>query len=227
MHFECFVHLTFSFHLNHTKTQINSFVLFVMCGLWAVMWFCWKCCLGGSIKSLLFTIIWLHIYHQDVTTIELEAQSESLKTYFDEKEDTTLAGIIEKIRKLPKSSMVYFSQVTTLLKISLMLPVTNTFSEWSASTLHRIKNWLRTSMKQGRLNHCMLLATYKEMTDKLSLTDVATNEFCVGSDECSRLFGHFCQNLRFKVTISTNDQGKKWLFSVWFTFGEHYMCYTP
>ena len=83
----------------------------------------------GSIKSLLFTIIWLHIYHQDVTTIELEAQSESLKTYFDEKEDSTLAGIIEKIRKLPKSSKVYFSQVTTLLKISLMLPATNTFSE--------------------------------------------------------------------------------------------------
>ena len=53
---------------------------------------------------LLFTIIWLHIYRQDATAVELEAQLISLKTYFDEKEDSTLADIIEKIRKLPKSS---------------------------------------------------------------------------------------------------------------------------
>ena len=51
----------------------------------------------------------LNIYHQDVTVIELEAQSESLKTFFDEKEETTLADIIEKIRKLTKSTQVYFS----------------------------------------------------------------------------------------------------------------------
>ena len=28
-------------------------------------------------------------------------------------------------------------------------------------------------MAQVRLNHCMLLAIYKDMTDKLNLTDVA------------------------------------------------------
>ena len=125
---------------------MNSFVLVVMCGLWAVVWiFCWKHCVGGSIKSfwvwLLFTIIWLHIYHQDVTAIELEAQLESLKTYFDKKEDSTLADIIKKIRKLPKSKKVYFSQVATLLKISLVLQATNAVSERSASILRRIKNW--------------------------------------------------------------------------------------
>ena len=39
------------------------------------------------------------IYHQDVTAIELEAQLQALKKYFDEKEDTTLADIIEKKKK--------------------------------------------------------------------------------------------------------------------------------
>ena len=38
-----------------------------------------------------------NIYHQDVTEIELEAQLESMETYFDEKEDTTLTDIIEKM----------------------------------------------------------------------------------------------------------------------------------
>ena len=72
-------------------------------------------------------------YH--VAAIELEAQLESLKTYFDNNEHTTLADIIKKIRKLSKTSKIYFSQVTTLLKISLVLAVSERF----ASTLCRIR----------------------------------------------------------------------------------------
>ena len=131
---------------------------------------------------LMFIIIWLHIYHQNFTAIELETQLESLKTYYDEKEDTPLPNIMGKIRRLPKSNKVYFSQVTTLRKISSVLPV----SERSTSALRRSKIKLWTSVTQGRLNHCMLLATFKEMTDKLSLNDVAGNEFCFSSDACSR-----------------------------------------
>ena len=112
-----------------------------------------------------------------------------MKIYFDQKEDTTLPDITEKI-KLP----TYFSQVTSLLEISLLLPATNPVSEQSRITLRRIKNWLRTSMTQGRLSHCMLLAIDKEMTEKLSLIYVDANEFYFGSDERSRLFSRFCQN---------------------------------
>ena len=85
-----------------------------------------------------------------------------------------------------KPNMVYFSQVTTLLE-------TNTVSERSESTLRKHYNQLRTSMTQGRINHCMLLAFYKEMTDK---------QFYYVSDEGSCLFGRFCQ-----AKLSTNNQG--------------------
>ena len=94
------------------------------------------------------------------------AQLESLKTYFDEKEDTTLVDITEKIRKLPKFSKFCFSTFATLLKMLLVLPATTAFSERSASTLRRIKIWLRTPLAQGGLNHSMLFAIYKEMTEK-------------------------------------------------------------
>ena len=81
-----------------------------------------------------------------------------------------------------------------------MLLATNAVRDRFSSTLRRIKNWPRTSVTQGRLNQCMLLAIYKETTDKLSLIDVDAYEFCYGSDERCRLFGQFCQNdLRFKV----------------------------
>ena len=61
-----------------------------------------------------------NIYPQEVVAIELE----SLKRYFDNKQDTALADIIDKI-KLPKSSKVYFSQFITLLKVSLVLLAIN------------------------------------------------------------------------------------------------------
>ena len=106
--------------------------------------------------------------------------------------------IVEKKRKLPKFSKAYFSEITTLLKISIVLPATDAVSEGSTSTLRRTKNWVPTSMTQGKLSYCMLLAIYKEMMDRLSLIDVATNEFCFGGDEASWLFRHFCKNyLRF------------------------------
>ena len=75
----------------------------------------------------------------------------------------------------------------------LVLLVTKAVSERSASSLRRIKNYLQTSMTQERLNHCMLLAIYNEMADKLSLINVS-NESCFGSDERSRIFGCFFQN---------------------------------
>ena len=73
--------------------------------------------------------------------------------------------------------------------------MTNAVSERSASTLHGIRNWFRTSMTQVRLNHCVLLAIYEEMRDRLKLIDVAANDFCFVSAERSRLFGDFCQNV--------------------------------
>ena len=45
----------------------------------------------------------------------------------------------------------------------------------------------------------MLPATYKQMTEKLSLIDAAANKLCFIGEERSRLFYHFCQNdLRFE-----------------------------
>ena len=53
--------------------------------------------------------------------------------YFDQKEDTALPNITEKI-KLP----IYFSQATSQLKISLVLLATDAVSEQSTVTLHII-----------------------------------------------------------------------------------------
>ena len=71
-----------------------------------------------------------------------------------------------------------------------MSPATKAVSERSASAMCRIKNWLRSTMSQERLNHCMLLSIHKEKTDEINLKNVAT-VFCEANEERRRTFGIF------------------------------------
>ena len=57
-----------------------------------------------------------------------------------------------------------------------MVPATNVLSECSCSALRRLKTYLRTTMCQDGLNHCMILYVHKELTDALEMTDVG-NQF--------------------------------------------------
>ena len=66
----------------------------------------------------------------------------------------------------------------------------------------------------------MLLTSYKEMTNKLSLIDVS-NKFCFRSNWCSYLFSRFCQNKLQQATIGTSNQGKKLFFLPDFLYGLH------
>ena len=61
-------------------------------------------------------------------------------------------------------------RVVTLV---LVVPATNTTSERSFSALRRVKTYLRSTIRQGRLNHLMTLHVHKEFTDLLSAREVA------------------------------------------------------
>jgi len=56
------------------------------------------------------------------------------------------------------------------------MPASNAMSEHSFSTLRRVKTYLRSTMRQDRLNYLMILHVHKERTDALDLKEVA-NEF--------------------------------------------------
>ena len=46
----------------------------------------------------------------------------------------------------------FFSEIIVLLKLYLVSPATNAVSEQSVSSMRRLKNWLRSTMSQERLN---------------------------------------------------------------------------
>ena len=85
----------------------------------------------------------------------------------------TFKEIVTCLKSLPPSSSM------------LCMPAANSVSERSFSALRRVKTYLRSTMKQERLNSLMTLDAYKERTDGLKLSSVA-NTFVGGMNQGSR-----------------------------------------
>ena len=80
------------------------------------------------------------------------------------------------------------NEVMKLVQLILVFPATNAVSERSFSALRRLKNYLRNSMSQQRLNHVALLNIRKSFTDKLDLKAIG-NEFISACTSCENVFG--------------------------------------
>ena len=72
----------------------------------------------------------------------------------------------------------------------MVIPATNASSERAFSTLRYIKNYLRTTRFQERLNNLMVLYVYKERLDHLDFTSIA-QDFVNGREGRMSLFGSF------------------------------------
>ena len=59
--------------------------------------------------------------------------------------------------------------VMKLVRLVLHMPATNAISERSFSAMRRIKTYLRSTMRQERLNAVMVLHVHKTRTDNLDL----------------------------------------------------------
>ena len=78
-----------------------------------------------------------------------------------EDSSTTLRTLCDIMNVMP-SSKVMFSEVFTLLRLVLTIPVTTATAERTFSTLRRLKNFLRSSVTQPQLNHTILLPIHKK-----------------------------------------------------------------
>ena len=84
------------------------------------------------------------------------------------------------------------NEVVALVRLILVQPATNAVSERSFSALRRIKTYMRATMTQTRLNHCMLLHIHKEKTDELDLVWLG-NEFTKPVQNRYRNFSKFSE----------------------------------
>ena len=103
-----------------------------------------------------------------------------------------ISMLIQHIKSLDNSMQLLLNEVVALVRLILVLPATNAVSERSFSALRRIKTYMRATMTQKRLNHCMLLHIHKEKTDELDLLWLG-NEFTKPVANRCRNFGKFSE----------------------------------
>ena len=60
-----------------------------------------------------------------------------------------------------------------LLRLYLTAPVTSATSERTFSALRRLKNCMRSTMRQDRLNSCILLHCHKPDTENIESEEIA------------------------------------------------------
>lgn len=71
-----------------------------------------------------------------------------------------------------KNLQVIFPNVSIALRLYLILPVTNTSGERSFSKLKLVKNRLRSTVGQDRLNHLTLMSLESDLVQKLDFSDL-------------------------------------------------------
>ena len=129
----------------------------------------------------------IHLYAVDIDDQLLCSQLILLKTHFkDCNTPPNLTDIVNFVRPIQG----LFSEVVKVIRLILVAPATNASSERSFSALCLIKNYLRTTMSQARLNHLMVMHVHRNRCDNLSLEQCA-NDFCSSSEHRKNLFGTF------------------------------------
>ena len=84
--------------------------------------------------------------------------------------------LVTFLQSLDSSRRKLLSEISTLGELLLIMPATNAISERSFSALTRVKTYLRSTTRDSRMNHPMMLHVHKDRTDALTLVDIA-NEF--------------------------------------------------
>ena len=130
-------------------------------------------------------------YGPDLNVHALEMQLQIFATNFImEGKKTSIKDILKYLRNISSAQRALLSEICIIAKLILVMPATNAVSERSFSALRRVKTYLRSTMKQTRLNHLMILHVHKDITDSLNLNDIG-NEFVRCSKHRLSVFGHF------------------------------------
>ena len=141
-------------------------------------------------------------YTDDLDISALPAEIHVLRSIFKNEKVASFDEITEKIIKLSATERTLFGDVIKLMKLFLVAAATSATPERSFSLARRLKAWLRTTMTQKRFNSLAVLSFHKELTDKISLINVAS-EFVASKPLRKKLLVHLlspiCEQSYFLV----------------------------
>ena len=110
--------------------------------------------------------------------------------FTDSGKSVSLGECVAFLRDLSLPQKSFFSEVCLLARLIIVMPASKAVSERSFSAMSRLKTYLRSTMRQSRLNHLLLLNLNQEKVDQLDI-DAIGDEFIRGSEHRLRQFGKF------------------------------------
>ena len=85
----------------------------------------------------------------------------------------TITDFIRFVQSLSAAERHFLSEFATLTKLMLLASATNAVCERSFSSLKGLKTYVRSTMRDDKLFHLIVLHVYKQFTDSLDLIQVA------------------------------------------------------
>ena len=126
----------------------------------------------------------LNILETGIVTTEVENYPELDKSSFQselmvfrKQWPASISLNIQKFNELLHSKQEHsiFPNIENLLKLFLIWPVSSAESERSFSALRRLKNWLRSTMTQTRLNAVAISHVHKNIAESLNKNELVNN----------------------------------------------------
>lgn len=154
-----------------------------------------KSCNG---KNVQFSETFVNTYATDLKFDRLAVQLSMLPDLLKTANELHQMGIkrvtsintICEVMNTCKFAKNMLSEVDRLLRVYLTIPMSSATAERTFSSLRRLKNYLRSTMTQKRLNHVILLHTHKQRTDDLDLVSIA-RDFTEANSRRKAFFGNF------------------------------------
>jgi hypothetical protein len=144
--------------------------------------------ISQEVLSNRLTTICAH-FKDDIDSNRLRVNFEMIQDLMNQKEAKTLADVTEALMTLGPAQRLY-SELVKLIVLLLVIPATSATAERSFSGLRRLKNYLRATMGQQRLNSVLILNVHQEETDNLDLVAVA-RDFTALNEHRRAVFGQF------------------------------------
>lgn len=111
-----------------------------------------------------------------INSLNLPSEFSSIKAILELENMNQSKSKLELILNTVSKNPYAFPETTKILSIMLTLPVTTASNERFFSSLKRIKNFLRTSISDDRLNDLMVLGVEVEEAKNINLND-AVDDF--------------------------------------------------
>ena len=112
-------------------------------------------------------------FKNDLSVNKLQRQLPMLPDIIEGKKVEELRDLVNIMRDQQPQTRRLFSEISTCMKLLLVLPASSATAERTFSNLRRLKTWLRSTISQKSLNQLSVLSVHRDLAKNISELAIA------------------------------------------------------